>query len=443
MNSISFNGMARMDWGFGNPNKTAALIAILMIAVWILPYSRKWGFWPALVAFTALGLDLIYTFSRGGILAVLTAGIPLLIWAPHPWPRPRQIGIFVSLLLLLGAVIWVKAPARYFQGIIHDDLSISNRLEIWKSVPAMIANAPEGWGVGNSGNAYIQWYQPLNRSERYRTLVNSHFTWLVEFGWPFRVLYLIGWSAIFVICWPSKSARWRSVAFAVWVCFFVAAFFSSVAEVAILWIVPLLFLCAAIFCRFAKRESPTMLQWAIASCIPTSILAALWLLGQNSPHLNGTASSVIFGHGAPEVVVFYDPRTMGDLYGKAIREAGVPTEVIVSPGTHRPPVLKGKTLVLGSDKPSIDPVALKAAIKECRYLILFDPSFFPEEIGSASSLAGKTMAYFGEFSQSPSVEAWRSSPGYRQLPGIGDFFPRWADLIEGTGALQNPNGLGR
>jgi len=45
-----------MDWGLGNPNKTAALIAMLMVAVWGLACFRKWGFWAALTLFTGLGI---------------------------------------------------------------------------------------------------------------------------------------------------------------------------------------------------------------------------------------------------------------------------------------------------------------------------------------------------------------------------------------------------
>jgi hypothetical protein len=56
---------SRMDWGLGNPNKTAALIALIMIAVWILGYIRDWGFWVALALFTGFGVCLILTQSRG------------------------------------------------------------------------------------------------------------------------------------------------------------------------------------------------------------------------------------------------------------------------------------------------------------------------------------------------------------------------------------------
>ena len=70
MNEIFFNGVWRMDWGLGNPNKTAALIATLMVGLWGLAYVRKWGFWVALAGFTALGFCLVHTFSRGGLVAL-------------------------------------------------------------------------------------------------------------------------------------------------------------------------------------------------------------------------------------------------------------------------------------------------------------------------------------------------------------------------------------
>ena len=74
MDELYFNGIWRMDWGLGNPNKTAALIAILMVAVWGLAYVRKWGFWVAITLFMALGGCLVHTFSRGGLIAAGLGG---------------------------------------------------------------------------------------------------------------------------------------------------------------------------------------------------------------------------------------------------------------------------------------------------------------------------------------------------------------------------------
>ena len=36
MRDYFYNGQVRLDWGFGNPNVTGSLIALIMLAVWML-----------------------------------------------------------------------------------------------------------------------------------------------------------------------------------------------------------------------------------------------------------------------------------------------------------------------------------------------------------------------------------------------------------------------
>ncbi len=85
MEEFFFNGVWRLDWGLGNPNKTAALIVELMVAVWLLAYAWKWGFWMSLGFFTMLGGCLIHTFSRGGLAALIAGMLPLIVFASRPW----------------------------------------------------------------------------------------------------------------------------------------------------------------------------------------------------------------------------------------------------------------------------------------------------------------------------------------------------------------------
>ena len=153
MEDIFFNGIWRMDWGLGNPNKTAALIAELMVAVWLLAYARKWGFWVTLGFFVVLGGCLIHTFSRGGLLAAFAGLITLIAFIPRPWPLPRIMTIGVSGLAILAFAIYLNAHERYGQGVIEEDRSIINRAELWRATPAMMVAAPGGWGIGNSGKA--------------------------------------------------------------------------------------------------------------------------------------------------------------------------------------------------------------------------------------------------------------------------------------------------
>jgi hypothetical protein len=428
MSDIFFNGVWRMDWGFGNPNKTAAFIAILMIAIWILAYIRKWGFWIALTIFIGLGGALLHTMSRGGLIALAAGLIPLLIFASRPWGKSRLIGALVSFWIIIATSLFLKTHERYIQGANIEDRSITNRLQIWKAAPAMIVDAPGGWGLGNSGNAYMQWYQPLGKDENYRTLVNSHLTWLVELGWPLRLLYIFGWGLVFLFCWPSSAARWRSIALGVWLCFFVAAFFSSVAEAPSMWAIPAAFLLMAFISRIAKREFPTRFQWAIPFGATAAAASIIWLLGNHGSSLQKTQQTVRYGQGSPQTIVVYDSTSMGSLYGKSIRAScKSPLELVLA--GNKLPSSKDKTLVIGGVLPNIEPSALKNAIRECRNLVLLNPKFFPQEIGINASNKAKVTAYFGDFSQSPSIDSWQTVSEFKQLPGIGDFVPNWPTLL--------------
>src|ERR1043165_8475617 len=83
----------RLDWGFGNPNKTATLIATIMLAVWVLPKLASFAsqrmnelfFWLTLTLSVTLGVPLILTESRGGIVAFLAGLMVLALHAPRPY----------------------------------------------------------------------------------------------------------------------------------------------------------------------------------------------------------------------------------------------------------------------------------------------------------------------------------------------------------------------
>ena len=61
-----------MDWGLGNPNKTGTLIAVLMVALWLLAGMKRVGFEITLALFVGLGVCLVQTASRGALVAVMT-----------------------------------------------------------------------------------------------------------------------------------------------------------------------------------------------------------------------------------------------------------------------------------------------------------------------------------------------------------------------------------
>lgn len=435
-----FQGMWRMDWGLGNPNKTAALIALLMIAVWSIAYLRKWGFWAALAFFTILGICLIHTASRGGIVA-LGIGVAAVLWTvPRPWPIHKITALVVSFWVIVGTSIYLETYIRYGQGITHEDPSIKNRIELWKTAPTMMVDAPNGWGIGNSGQAYLQWYQPLNRHEAYRTLVNSHLTWLVEFGWPLRFLYIFTWFLILILCWPMSNRSWSAIPFGIWIAFFVASCFSSVAESIWLWIIPLISLAVVLVDRYIHRKWLQPAVWMLPFLLSGTILIILLILGVKHQGLiiKGSVDRVIIGNDAPKTWIILNPKVVGTDYGRALR-AHLPSSGIgLVYSVKALSEMDGDKIILCGGLPQNELHQFETIISHFKQVLLINPSYYPKEI--KIDAPSKIQVIFGEFSQSPSIDAWESFSGkpIPRLNGKGDFIPQWPLLISSS---DKPNTL--
>lgn len=229
-----------LRWGFGldNPNKAAAVLAALIPLVWGIAklFSGRGGWrWLCRVLLwfvvLALAVGLLGTFSRGGIIAAI-AGLAWMFvgakrlagttsvssgvkgglsgvglqrtTADEPRssnyvvactevvrPKIRFRGgwavVGISALVGLAGAAWRMGIFDRFAGI-GSDASVWNRLELWKAGLAMVWDMPQGWGGGNAGSAFMEWYQPLGSDEGYRTMVNAPLTLLVEHGlWRFTL----------------------------------------------------------------------------------------------------------------------------------------------------------------------------------------------------------------------------------------------------------------
>lgn len=435
MEEFFYNGIWRMDWGLGNPNKTATLIAELMIAVWTLAYVKKQGFWPALGCFVVLGGCLIHTFSRGGLLAIL-AGLPVLIvCSPKPWRRTKLVAIGISGLLLFAYAFHLNAHQRYVQGMIEEDHSIRNRLELWRASPAMMVDAPQGWGIGNSGKAFMQWYQPTQRTEQYRTLVNSHLTWLVEVGWLLRFAYIFAWGSVFLLCLPTTTPRWQAIPLAVWLVFGVAAFFSSVAESIWLWIVPALTLAAALVARSRSMQWPRPSAWAVPPAMAVFVCAAFLWIGRGGPEIHGSRNQVIIGKRVPQVWMIVDERTLGGPgFSKSLRKHLIehPADQglgIVWSFASLPKELSGKRVVVVGSPEGLQPEKMRRLASSTSGLILLSPGYYPQETGIAFGDRSPVTVLFGEFSQSSRLVTWEETGKVRRIAGAADYFPEWPQIV--------------
>lgn len=437
MEDIFFNGIWRMDWGLGNPNKTATLIAELMVAVWGLVYVRKRGFWVTFTFFIILGGCLIHTFSRGGLVAAMAGLIALIAFVPRPWPLKKCVAIGISVLLMTAFALYLNAHERYGQGVIKEDRSINNRVELWKVAPVMMVDAPAGWGIGNAGKAFMRWYQPAHRNEQYRTLVNSHLTWLVEFGWQLRFLYLFAWAAVFLLCLPTKESRWYTVPLGIWLSFGTSAFFSSVAESIWLWIVPCLSLALVLGNRLRMREWPRSVAWVVPVGVAALFCASFLTVGKGKTEISGSKDLVVIGKNVPLFWLVVDERTLGNHdFAKSLRKylAEHPTDrsigVVQSLASlPKDEGLSGTTIVVAGSPEGRNQASMQWLASSVSRLILLAPSYYPQEAGFALGEKNPVEVIFGEFSQSPFLMAWEEMGKVRRIAGTGDFFPNWPQIV--------------
>jgi len=431
MTDIYFQGFWRMDWGLGNPNKTAVLIACLMVGLWVLARVRRWGFWVALAGFTALGICLVHTFSRGGFVALFVGLIPVLWMAPRPWPWKRIIGVVASVWIIMGFSIHLQAHERFGQGVVQEDRSITNRLDLWKYAPTMMLDAPGGWGAGNSGKAFMEWYQPLDRNEPYRTMVNSHLTWLVELGWPGRFLYLTGWLAIFVMCLPKARSRWLAVPLGIWPAFFVGAIFSSVAEEPWVWVLPGLALLAAVAWRIKSAVWLRPAAWMFPPIAAAGALLLVPVFWQGT-EIRRVRSAILTGGGHPAVWVVTDDKVLGPNPGRALRAhrqeiggvcVGLVRDIKELPGVENAAVILTGRFSSAPSEADFQKLAAAASI------LVVNPAVFPQEFDGLTDLNGKLSVIVGDFAQSPASQSWAAAFASRRMAGVGDFIPDWPSKL--------------
>ena len=438
-----------MDWGLGNPNKTAALVAVLMLAVWALPLVRRWLFWVVLPVFAALGMCLMHTMSRGGVVAAAVGFVVPLFFLRHvrPWPWGKMLAVAVAIVVMFMGNGVTQTSARFLKS--PGDRSIANRIMIWKQAPRMMVDAPWGWGIGNSGRAYMGWYQSLDRGEDYRTLVNSHLTWLVELGWPMRLVYAFGWMAAFMLCCgkglpvgentksPGRARMFCGIVGGMWTAFLVAAGFSSVAEAPVLWIAPLLGVMGVVAIRWQQRDWPSRLAWAGVVAVAALGLGMLAVCGGATPPQVGAArlaagwgGVVRIGERVPRtwVVISPDNGTVSDTYPRVYRERETHPPVGIAPSLAAlPRDLTGCRLAVFGAVKDWDALAVRA--EGCASLLLVAPDIFPEEVNIPDGVPVRVV--FGAFTTRLSAAAWREGGLVQTLEGVGDFIDDWPGLAFG------------
>ncbi|MDR2983134.1 MAG: O-antigen ligase family protein [Puniceicoccales bacterium] len=439
MSTLAVALSSRLDWGLGNPNKTAALIVLLMMAIWGLP-SWLGAFWPkakealwwiALLGSLGLGCALLQTGSRGGLVAAVTGWLVMLCFGPRPWPWRKiagAMGAFVAALILM-AVLPQAARLSPLYGV--HDASIGNRWILWQSIPSMILAAPGGWGLGNSGEAFMTWYQSADRGELYRTLVNSHGTWLVELGWLGRIGYLGGWVIAFCLAWPTRLSpgkRLSVVPLGVLTAFAVSALFSSVAETWVLWLIPLFALIFAILMRRHAHvwPKPAAVTWSLVGSFVVMGMAVFFFSDNLPLYAHDSGKSVQLGRGDPRLVIVAgegakeSPRQLRIVWQKA----SSPVSVLWTTCPRDVSIPEGHTLALLGNN---DWSEIKSLLDRAQTVVLLAPSSDFDNL--PPEVLRKTHVYFGEFMPPVDEAIWREAGHFEILPGQAAFIGDWPERL--------------
>jgi hypothetical protein len=231
-----YYGLLRWNLGWPTPNYAGAFVAMLLTLAFTFSGSR-WR-WAAL-AVEAGGLFLLAkTYSRGAVVAWVAAWVFAVV-AGRVWRKRQEILLWglraavLGLMLLAVGFGWSRAGraavsqdgdgahntggtpllrsgrASASDGPARDqDGSIVNRLALWRGGAMMIAAAPwAGWGAGESGRIYMNWFQEVDRPEGFSTMVNSFLHVGVEYGLGALAAVVAGLGALLALAWQVGRAE--------------------------------------------------------------------------------------------------------------------------------------------------------------------------------------------------------------------------------------------
>lgn len=430
-----YEGFQRLDWGFGNPNKTAAFIALIIVTLWSLGVVWRSLFWASLFLAAGFGVFLIQTVSRGGLVAALVGASVVYMLVRPKWKISQWAGV---LTVIVGLSIYsstIGVASRYGQGVGgEEDRSLTNRWYIYRAVPRMLSDSTNGWGKGNAAEAYQQWYQPKGRNEKYLNLVNSHFTWLVEWNLAQRLMYCSFWGLLFFLSWPVRKRRWWSAVLAIWLTFFVASSFSSVAHVPEIWIIPIISLVCLLIDRvfiFRQIDTKKIMLGTGAGGIAYGLLLTFSTILLDEVPINTNGKYVFVGDKDAEKIIALignDKAILGEVVGHRIREYVTENSnvaIYVSENLNQIEQQCDEVYLVGDAIKDVD-LSLISNIS------LLNPSTVPKQTDFSDV---NVRILWGDFHSSQAWYGWQYYASQNtnikviKIPGEGTYLESWTDYI--------------
>jgi len=195
----------RVHGSFVNPNQAAAYWAAWLPLAIVLALGRRRNRWR--LAAVGLALAVVFSASRGAILAALLVGIPfgwrLLPQGRRLWWGLGTGGAFLALLLLIG----LGPVSQRFAGLSAEvGPGVAGRLHIWRSsTPLALDAGPLGSGAGTTRFAWRRLGDVAFDEREIDHLHNDPLEWLLEYGWLGSAITLAGLIAA-VLVFRSATA---------------------------------------------------------------------------------------------------------------------------------------------------------------------------------------------------------------------------------------------
>lgn len=214
-----------------NPNYSAIILSAGMVAVLNLRY-RVIGWLMAGV----IGVALIQTGSRGGLMCAAAGTLALLWHGRTLWSRLRGVILgFVVLALLAFAALRSPMLAARFQEVITEH-NLAGRERIYPAVVSMIAERPVlGWGPVENQYEIAQRIgeEKLDRRDAHNLLFELFSTTGILGAVPF----LIGLGLCIREAWRARLGRWGMLPFAIVVSVLVGCISGTWIASKVLWFV--------------------------------------------------------------------------------------------------------------------------------------------------------------------------------------------------------------
>jgi hypothetical protein len=342
-----FNGIPRWNLGWPTPNYAGAFLVTIACLFWAVQ-GKKYRIYilsTTVVIEAVLYFSLAKTYSRGSLIALL-AGALFFIASSGRKSITRSWRLWaIRATILIACVAGTGLFNRIDPNLLTSDASVTNRLELWRGGMEMIASSPWiGWGSGESGRAYMNWFQDLERSEPYSTMVNSYLHVSVEYGLIHFTGVLIGLFTILMIAWRSGRtgdalAGAAGASITAWA---VANMFTTLWIEPGLWIIPSIAM-ALVLWRARKRhyQSIRWIQLVAASAGVAVVLSCILYIGGTvsakayawtlHPHRGGTIeliSSAADINSPPVWHLWPDSTVFGLTPGKEMRRWAAETDAV-------------------------------------------------------------------------------------------------------------------